>query len=84
MSNVECRVRSRNALNRVQKFVQRLRGEPEAKKKSENRAAGYVRESMLKSVALSGPTGEVWNEQLRYSTVNSKGEEYPRNKKILY
>ena len=82
--NVECRMSSMVWKTPcVEKFLQRLRGEPEVKRKSENRAARYEREH-AQSVALSGPTGEVWNEQLRYSTVNSKGEEYPRNKKILY
>ena len=37
--NVEYRVWSENALNCVETFLQRLRGEPEAYEKSENRAA---------------------------------------------
>ena len=67
MSNVEYGLK--NALNRVEKFLQRLRGEPEVKRTSENRAARYERE-LAQSVALSGPTGGVGNEQLRYSTGN--------------
>ena len=66
MSNVEYGLK--NALNRVEKFLQRLRGEPEVKRTSENRAARYERE-LAQSVALSGPTGGVGNEQLRYGAV---------------
>ena len=32
MSNVECRIRSQNGLNRAEHFFQRLRGEPEGRK----------------------------------------------------
>ena len=56
---------------------------PGVYKKRENRASRYKREHAHRAT-LSGPPGEVGNEQLRYSTGNSEGDEYPRKKKILY
>ena len=35
------------------------------------------------SGAFAGPTGEVGNEQLRYSTVNSEGDEYPEREDLV-
>ena len=46
---------------------------PKVEKISENRAAKYKREHTHRGT-ISGPNGEVGNEQLRYSTVNSKDE----------
>ena len=69
MSNVEYGLK--NALNRVEKFLQRLRGEPGVGEKSENRAARYKGEH-AHSRAPCGRTGEVGNEQFPYKTINSK------------
>ena len=80
MSKVEYGLK--NAWNRGEKSFSVYVASPKVDKKSENRAARYEREH-AQSVALSGPTGEVGNEQLRYSTFNSKGDKYPRNKKMI-
>ena len=52
---------------------------PGVDKKSENRPARYQG-----GRALSGPAGGVANEQIPYSTVNSKEDEYPRKQKIVH
>ena len=49
---------------------------PGVDKRSENRAARYKREHAHRR-ALSGPTGEVGNEQLPYSAVNSREMSIP-------
>ena len=53
---------------------------PKIEKKSENRAARNKREHARRGT-LCGPTGEVGNEQLRYSTVNSKEISIPIKRK---
>jgi hypothetical protein len=56
---------------------------PKVEKKNENRVARYKREHAHRET-LSGTTCELGNEQLRYSTINSDGDEYPHKKRILY
>ena len=55
---------------------------PKVEKKNENRVAKYKREHAHKET-LSGTTCELGNEQIRYSTINSGGDEYPHKKRGL-
>ena len=81
MSKVEYGLK--NAWNRGEKSFSVYVASPKVDKKTENRVARYKRANTHR-VGLSGPTGEKGNEPLPYSKVNSKGDEYPRKKKILY
>ena len=60
MSNVECLVWSENALNRVEKFLQRLRGEPVAQKKKKIENLGYFALFRTRNRKMFIKIGEFW------------------------